>query len=52
MDGSYTSMDHISILRDFNVDRASGEKLKRIAKEENINLIMKGVTQSSLLQGS
>lgn len=32
------SADTFSILRDFNVDRASGEKLKRIAAEENINV--------------
>lgn len=30
------SADTFSILRDFNVDRASGEKLKRIADEENV----------------
>jgi len=30
------SADNFSILRDFNVDRATGEKLKRIAEEENI----------------
>lgn len=33
------SADNFSILRDFNVDRASGEKLKRIAKEENVNIL-------------
>lgn len=32
------SADTFSILRDFNVDRASGEKLKRIAKEENVRV--------------
>lgn len=32
------SADNFSILRDFNVDRATGEKLKRIAEEENINI--------------
>lgn len=32
------SADNFSILRDYNVDRASGEKLKRIATEENINI--------------
>lgn len=32
------SADTFSILRDFNVDRASGEKLKRIAKEENVTV--------------
>ena len=33
------SADNFSILRDFNVDRASSEKLKRIATEENINIV-------------
>lgn len=33
------SADNFSILRDFNVDRASGEKLKRIAKEENVDIL-------------
>lgn len=32
------SADNFSVLRDFNVDRATGEKLKRIAEEENINI--------------
>lgn len=33
------SGDTFAILRDFSVDRAEGEALKRIAKEENITLI-------------
>lgn len=32
------SADNFAILRDFNVDRAKGEKLKRIAQEENIRI--------------
>jgi len=32
------SADNFSILRDFNVDRASGEKLKRIAREEFVKV--------------
>ena len=30
--------DSFSILRDFNVDRASGEKLRRIAADENVTI--------------
>ena len=32
------SGDNFSILRDFNIDRATGEKLQRIAAEENVRV--------------
>jgi len=42
------SADTFSILRDFNVDRATGEKLKRIAEEENVSVSGDKVTTGTI----